>query len=137
PTAEETEALRRRTEGNPFFLVEYARLARDRGDLGALLAEAQPPAAAHDVLQSASVLGRIFELGTLADTAGRDEDAVLDALDPALAAGLVDEDGVDRFRFTHALVRDTVLASLPASRRARVHARAAAALDGREGHEAE
>lgn len=152
PTEAETEALRRRTEGNPFFLVEYARLARDRGDLGALLAEAQPPAAVHevlsrrlatldqatrDVLQSASVIGRIFELGTLAATANTDEDAALDALDPALAAGLVDEDGVDRFRFTHALVRDTVLSGLPASRRARVHARAAAALDGRAGHEAE
>ncbi|MGY2703788.1 hypothetical protein [Nocardioides sp. HB32] len=152
PTAEETEALRRRTEGNPFFLVEYARLARDRGDLGALLSEAQPPAAVHEVLsrrlatlsdetrevlRSASVIGRIFELGTLAATAGTDEDAVLDALDPALAAGLVDEDGVDRFRFTHALVRDTVLSGLPASRRARVHARAAAAFDGRAGHEAE
>lgn len=152
PTETETEALRRRTEGNPFFLVEYARLARDRGDLGALLSEAQPPAAVHevlsrriatlqpetrDLLQSASVLGRIFELGTLATTTGRDEDAVLDALDPALAAGLVDEDGVDRFRFTHALVRDTVLSSLPASRQARVHARAAAALDGRAGHETE
>ena len=152
PSEAETEALRRRTEGNPFFLVEYARLARDRGDLGALLSEAQPPAAVHevlsrriatlddttrDLLQSASVIGRIFELGTLAATAGTDEDAVLDALDPALAAGLVDEDGVDRFRFTHALVRDTVLSSLPASRRARVHARAAAALDGRPGHETE
>ncbi|HEU5037333.1 MAG TPA: BTAD domain-containing putative transcriptional regulator [Nocardioides sp.] len=152
PTEAETEALRRRTEGNPFFLVEYARLARDRGDLHALLAEAQPPAAVHevlsrrlatldretrDLLQSASVLGRIFELGTLATTADRDEDAVLDALDPALAAGLVDEDGVDRFRFTHALVRDTVLAGLPASRQARVHARAAAALDGRPGRETE
>ncbi len=39
---------------------------------------------------------------------------MLDALDPALAAGLVDEDGVDRFRFTHALVRDTVLVEPPA-----------------------
>ncbi|HYF72677.1 MAG TPA: hypothetical protein VD864_07635, partial [Nocardioides sp.] len=52
-------------------------------------------------------------------------------------AGLVEEDGVDRFRFTHALVRDTVLSILPQSRRARVHARAAAALAGRGGHEAE
>jgi tetratricopeptide (TPR) repeat protein len=152
PTAAETAALRRRTEGNPFFLVEYARLARDRGDLGALLSEPQPPAAVHevlsrrlasldgptrDLLQSASVIGRIFELGTLAATAGTAEDAALDALEPALAAGLVDEDGVDRFRFTHALVRDTVLSGLPASRRARVHARAAAALEGRPGHETE
>ncbi len=152
PTEAETAALRQRTEGNPFFLVEYARLARDRGDLAGLMAEPQPPAAVHEVLsrrlagleddtrellQSASVLGRIFELGTLAGTVDREEDAVLDALEPALAAGLVDEDGVDRFRFTHALVRDTVLASLPASRSARVHARAAAALADRPGHEAE
>ncbi|HEY0949063.1 hypothetical protein, partial [Nocardioides sp.] len=43
----------------------------------------------------------------------------------------------DRFRFTHALVRDTVLSSLPQSRRARVHARAAGVLAGRNGHEAE
>lgn len=158
PSGPETDALRRRTEGNPFFLVEYARLARERGDVAALMAEPQPPAAVHEVLsrrlaqldeptrellQTASVLGRIFELGTLARTAhpeedmGTAEDRVLDALDPALAAGLVEEDGVDRFRFTHALVRDTVLSLLPQSRRARVHARAAAALAGRLGHEAE
>lgn len=152
PTEAETDALRRRTEGNPFFLVEYARLARERGDVAALMAEPQPPAAVHEVLsrrlaqldeptrellQVASVLGRIFELGTLAGTAGQDDDQVLDRLDPALAAGLVEEDGVDRFRFTHALVRDTVLSSLPQSRRARVHARAAGVLAGRNGHEAE
>lgn len=152
PTEAETEALRRRTEGNPFFLVEYARLARERGDLATLMAEGQPPAAVHevlsrrlaqlgddtrDLLQAASVLGRIFEVGTLVGTVGTDEDAVLDALDPALAAGLVDEDGIDRFRFTHALVRDTVLTGLPQSRRARIHARAARALVERSGHEAE
>jgi DNA-binding SARP family transcriptional activator len=152
PTEAEADALRRRTEGNPFFLVEYARLARDGGDVAALMAEAQPPAAVHevlsrriaqlddstrDLLQTASVLGRIFELPTLAGTALLDDDAVLDALDPALEAGLVVEDGVDRFRFTHALVRDTVLSSLPRSRRARVHARAADALAGRQQHETE
>lgn len=152
PTPAETDALRRRTEGNPFFLVEYARLARERGDLAALMSEAQPPAAVHevlsrrisqledgtrDLLQTASVLGRVFELSTLAGTVGRDEDGVLDDLEPALEAGLVDEDGVDRFRFTHALVRDTVLSSLPASRRARMHARAATAIADARGHEAE
>ena len=46
----EAEALRRRTDGNPFFLVECARLARERGDLGELLADANPPAAVQDVL---------------------------------------------------------------------------------------
>ena len=58
PTEAETEALRRRTEGNPFFLVEYARLARERGDLAALMAEAQPPAAVHEVISR-----RLAQLG--------------------------------------------------------------------------
>ena len=151
PTDADAVSLRRRTEGNPFFLVEYARLARD-GDLAALVAEGRPPAAVHevlsrrlaqldtatqDLLQTASVVGRIFDLSTLAAVAGLDEDTALDLLDPAIGAGLVAEDGVDRFRFNHALVRDTVLAGLPQSRRARVHARAAEALTGRSKRETE
>lgn len=151
PTDADADTLRERTEGNPFFLVEYARLAKD-GDLAALVADSRPPAAVHevlsrrlaqldgatqDLLQTASVLGRIFDLPGLAEVAGLDDDAALDLLDPAIAAGLVAEDGVDRFRFNHALVRDTVLSALPRSRRARVHARAAAALAGRPGRETE
>ncbi|MEP9365348.1 BTAD domain-containing putative transcriptional regulator [Nocardioides sp. CN2-186] len=151
PSEPDADALRRRTEGNPFFLVEYARLARD-GDLATLMAEGRPPAAVHevlsrrlahldgdtqDLLQTASVLGRIFDLSTLAEVAKLDEDTALDRLDPAIEAGLVAEDGIDRFRFNHALVRDTVLAGLPQSRRGRVHARAAQALTGKRNREAE
>jgi DNA-binding SARP family transcriptional activator len=151
PDDADADALRERTEGNPFFLVEYARLARD-GDLAALVAEGRPPAAVHevlsrrlahldpatqDLLQTASVVGRIFDLSTLSLVADTDEDTALDRLDPAIEAGLVAEDGVDRFRFNHALVRDTVLAGLPQSRRARVHARAAEALSGRPKRETE
>jgi DNA-binding SARP family transcriptional activator len=151
PNDADADALRERTEGNPFFLVEYARLARD-GDLAALVAEGRPPAAVHevlsrrlahldpatqDLLQTASAVGRIFDLSTLALIADTDEEAALDRLDPAIEAGLVAEDGVDRFRFNHALVRDTVLAGLPQSRRARVHARAAEALSGRPKRETE
>ncbi|MBB3044865.1 ATP-binding protein [Nocardioides soli] len=151
PTDADADTLRRRTEGNPFFLVEYARLAKD-GDLAALVADGRPPAAVHevlsrrlatledatqDLLRTASVLGRIFDLSTLAEVARVDEDDTLDRLDPAIAAGLVAEDGVDRFRFNHALVRDTVLSGLPQSRRARVHVRAAEALGERSGRETE
>lgn len=147
----DADTLRQRTEGNPFFLVEYARLAK-AGDLAALVAEGRPPAAVHevltrrlahlgegtqDLLQTASVLGRIFDLGTLAEVARIEDDAALDLLDPAIEAGLVAEDGIDRFRFNHALVRDTVLSGLPQSRRARVHARAAEALAGRPRRETE
>jgi DNA-binding SARP family transcriptional activator len=152
PSDQEAADLCRRTDGNPFFLVEYARLAGDGDDLAALMAEANPPAAVHEVLvrrldrlaaptrellHRASVIGRVFEVDVLAATSGLSDDAVLDTLDPALDAGLVTEDSVDRFRFTHALVRDTALTMLPQSRRARVHARAAVALASRAGREAE
>ena len=57
---------------------------------------------------SAAVVGREFDLATLAAVAGVDQDDLLDVLEPAQAAGLVREDGIDRFLFAHALVRDTL-----------------------------
>ncbi len=152
PSPEEASALRERTEGNPFFLVEFARLAADRGDLGQLLAEEHPPAAVHDVLvrrlerlpresdgvlRTAAVVGRQFDLATLASAAALPEDDVLDALEPAQEAGLVREDGIDRFVFAHALVRDTIYSGLSASRRARLHAKVAEVLQRVPGRETE
>ena len=135
-------ALHERTDGNPFFLVEYARLAGERGDLASLLHEAHPPAAVHDVLVrrvqrlpelgqrllgTASVIGRQFDLTTLARAQAMDEDDVLDGLDPALEAGLLRLTGPETFLFAHALVRDTVYAGV-GSRQARTHARVAKAI---------
>ena len=145
--------MRERTEGNPFFLVEYARLAAERGDLARLLAEESAPTAVHDVLTRR--LARLPEptQTVAADRGGpgpavrpgrcwpppaaSDEDELLDRLEPALAAGLVREDGIDQFTFAHALVRDTTRSQVSASRRARVHARAAEALQHRPGRETE
>ena len=136
--------LTARTDGNPFFLVEYARLARDGGDLAGLLAEAEPPTAVGDVLARrierlpedsvaalrwASVIGRQFQLGVLAAASEVDEDDVLDRLDPALDAGLVREEGVGRYVFGHALVRDAIYGGFSATRRARAHARVAEVLE--------
>ena len=50
PTGDQAEQLAVRTDGNPFFLVEYARLARERGDLDALMGETTAPTAVHDVV---------------------------------------------------------------------------------------
>ena len=152
PSAAEAASLRARTDGNPFFLVEYARLAREGGDLSGLLAEADPPAAVHDVLARrlkrlpdetvsvlrwAALVGRQFDLATLAAISRLEEDDLLDQLDPALDAGLVREDGIDRYLFGHALVRDTIYAAIPATRRARAHARVGESLAGRPGRETE
>jgi DNA-binding SARP family transcriptional activator len=152
PSATEAAALRERTDGNPFFLVEYARLARDRGDLKGTLAEADPPSAVHDVLvrrldrlprethelvRVAAVCGREFDLETIAAAANVDEDTALDRIEPAVSLGLVREEGVGRFLFGHALVRDTAYGGLPPTRRARLHGRVAALLDARAGRESE
>ena len=152
PSEGQADALRARTDGNPFFLLEYARLAGQDGDLAALLAEENPPQGVADVvarrldrlpedaratLVTAAVVGRHFDLRTVADASGTDEDRVLDALEAATAVGLVREDGVGRFRFAHALVRDTVYAATSPTRRARRHARVAESLAGVPGREGE
>lgn len=152
PTSAQAAALRDRTDGNPFFFVEYARLARERRDLGALVAEPEPPAGVSDVLarrlqrlppetiavlRAAAVVGRHFDTASVAAAGDVAEDDLLDRLDPALAAGLIREQGIDRFAFAHALVRDTIRATLPATRAARTHARVAAHLTDTPGREVE
>ena len=145
PNAEQADALHERTDGNPFYVVEYARLAGERADLTRLLTEEHPPAGVQEVLarrlarlpeptvaalRTAAVVGRRFDATTLSRAAGIDEDDLLDVVEPAEAAGLVREVGVGRFTFAHALVRDALVSGLSASRRARVHARVAEALEG-------
>ncbi|SHK24132.1 Transcriptional regulatory protein, C terminal [Pseudonocardia thermophila] len=144
PDPGEAERLRERTEGNPFFVVELVRLlatgpAGDQ-DLPAAVTDviarrvAHLPADTRDLLRTASVIGRRFDLAPLAAASGCDEEGVLDALDPALAAGVIaEEETVDRFRFAHALVRDAVYAELPKARRARRHAAVARALEAGAG----
>ena len=140
------QALADRTDGNPFFVLEMARLlqargATDAGDAAALdvpdgvrdvlrlrverLGERQ-----QQVLAVASVVGRDIDPALVAQVLGEDVDAVLDDLDELVAAGVVQEaDG--RYRFTHALTRETVYDSLPPSRRLRRHAAVALALEAR------
>jgi DNA-binding SARP family transcriptional activator len=125
-----------RTEGNPFFLIEYARLARDEHrDLADVLDGLprtvsdvvrrrihQLPQTSADVLTAGAVIGREFDLGLLGQELAVGETILLDLLEPALAVDLVQDLGADRFRFGHALVRDTAYAELTPSRRERMHA---------------
>lgn len=152
PDSAEAAALCERTDGNPFFLVEYSRLAGTRRDLARLLTEPAPPTAVQEVvarrldrlpeptrraLETASVIGRQVEFVVLAASTGGDEDALLDVLDPAYASGLVREVSVDHFSFDHALVRDTLYSQLSPPRRAREHRKVAEVLAGRPDRETE
>ncbi|MFI9645615.1 BTAD domain-containing putative transcriptional regulator [Streptomyces sp. NPDC052040] len=133
-------ALAERTGGNPFYVLESARLLASEGALVAVSEVPQGvrdvlrrrlallPAAARSAVRLTAVMGLEAEVALLTDTSDAAEDEVLEGLDAALAADLLTEPRPGRVRFVHALVRDTVYTDLPGVRRARLHARVAQVL---------
>ncbi len=127
-----------RSGGNPFFVRELARLLDDEG---AQVLSAVPegvrdvirrrvaalPEPDRLVLRQAAVVGRDVDLDVLIALAG-DEDAVLGAVESAQLMGFVTERGPDEVRFAHDLVRDTLYADIPQSRRSRWHTAVAEAV---------
>ena len=142
-------ALVAETEGNPFFLGEVLRHLVESGaivhvddrwtsdrsidDLG--LPEGVREVvgqrldrlgdAANALLTIAALVGRDFTVAVLAEVSGRPPDDVLDVLDEAVQARIIEEIALDRFRFSHALVRATLADELGSSRRLRLHRRIA------------
>jgi DNA-binding SARP family transcriptional activator len=158
PTAESRHlatALHVTTEGNPFFvheilasLVESGQVALIDGrwipgvridrltvpnDVKVLLGHrlARLSDDAKTALLTASVIGREFDLDVLAAVTGTGEDELLELLDEALTVGAIEDVAgvVDRFSFSHALVRETLVDELGASRRVRLHARIATTIE--------
>ncbi len=84
------------------------------------------------LLRAASVLGNRFALVDAAAAAGLDEEAVLDQLDHAIEARLVDPVAGDAasFTFVTGAVRRVLLDRLTAARRARIEARLSRAAGG-------
>jgi DNA-binding CsgD family transcriptional regulator len=86
-------------------------------------------ATCNDVLIVASVVGRGFPLPVLERVSGLTTDTLLDALEEAVHARLIQEEAVaQRYRFTHALVQETLYDELSAGRRLRLHAAVGEAL---------
>ncbi len=125
----------RRSGGNPYFLVELARLdARDSTTLPATVRDVIVrrlevlPEPTRELLLLAAVLGRRFSLDLLAAVAGEPVEDVDDALTPAREAGLVVDPEAGTVAFTHALTRDAVVTTASPSRLARLHAQVAHTL---------
>ena len=85
--------------------------------------------ACNELLTTAAVIGREFSLPVLERVTGAPSDELLDALEEAVQARLIQEDGIGRYRFTHALVQETLLDELGGARRARLHRRVGEALE--------
>ncbi|MGK5111554.1 MULTISPECIES: BTAD domain-containing putative transcriptional regulator [unclassified Geodermatophilus] len=138
------ETVHDRTAGNPFFVVELARWMVGAHDLHLDRVPVPPsvgevlrtrldrlPAGTREVLELAALAGREVPLDLL-ETAGTAAEEALAALDQAMAFGLVVEGRQPwSWRFTHALVQEVLHDDLPRLRRARLHARLAAALERR------
>ncbi|GGM13181.1 BTAD domain-containing putative transcriptional regulator [Dactylosporangium sucinum] len=145
---ETVEVLVDRTGGNPFFLVELLQVlaaehaldpaaARDRVPVRVQEVVrrrlARLPDQANAVLAVASVLGRDFDVTVLRELTGIDELDLYDTLDTALVSGILTEGDPGRLRFSHDLVRETAYLDQGPLRRARLHAKAAKALENRAG----
>ncbi len=137
--AEPDEALlqtvQQRSEGNPLFVLELLRLVEAAGPAAGRLPGGirevigrrvdRLPEATRAVVRAASVLGREFTTGLLANIL----DEVV-SLDEAVTAGILVVDG-HALRFDHVLTQEVLYDELPTTERQRLHARAAkAGADG-------
>jgi DNA-binding SARP family transcriptional activator/tetratricopeptide (TPR) repeat protein len=140
--------LYRETDGNPFFVAEILRNLSESGDIfvddtgrwtakdpeGALALPhsvrtvigtrvARLGDEAMNVLSVASVIGRDFDLDLLAETTRVDQDELIDLLEDAQHAAVINEvpDAPGRYSFSHALVQHTLYDDLGATRRTRIH----------------
>jgi len=148
-------AVHAETEGNAFFVGEVLRHLAESGAIvqrdgvwqAAVNLEdmaipegvrevigrrvSRLPESVNDVLRWASVMGRDVDFAVLADLVDGDEDDVLEALDVAIDARLVEETGAGRYRFVHALVRSTLLEEVRTTRRVRMHLRIGESIERR------
>ncbi|WP_254848318.1 BTAD domain-containing putative transcriptional regulator, partial [Mycobacterium sp. SP-6446] len=135
-------ALASVTGGNPFFLIEALRHVDESGgrwDQSTLpqgvreavsrrLSRLAPET--NKALAAAAVVGSRFALDLVESVVGED---LVDALDEACKAGIVIEEPGGRYRFNHAIVRQSLLAELPSVRRMRLHQRIATTLESEPG----
>ena len=157
PAESVVAALHQHTEGNPFFLTEMVRLLMTEGGAATFcmpqvesrLALPQsvreaiglrlhplPPPCQH-LLQLASVMGRTFDVETLARVTDRAHAQLVHTLDRAVAAQMITPipAAAGQYRFAHMLFRDTLYADLPTEQRLRWHRQVGEALEERWGYQ--
>jgi predicted ATPase/DNA-binding winged helix-turn-helix (wHTH) protein len=139
--------VHRVTEGNPLFVSELARHAAgelwQRGEgadelrvpdriIEALRGRSERlPALTRELLASAAVIGRQFELPLVRALCALEERELLERLQPALERKIIAPVAGSRgvFQFTHVLFRNVFYEGLDIGRRAELHGKVAALIE--------
>ncbi len=143
--ARAVEVLHSYSEGNPFVVGETVRLSQGRltataietlpwrdGPLGPTsLRLSQLSPEVRGVLEAAAVLGREFTTSLLGAVVELRQDALLEALDEAEQARVIQPvaSAPGRYRFVHALLRESLYGTMLAGRKQKLHFRAAESLE--------
>ena len=139
PGSQLAERLYSQTEGNPLFIVESVRSLQEdaeapavAGGIGEVIRRRLHRLSrdAATVVGVGAVLGRSFAVSEVARVSGLSQLRLLDAVDEALGAGIVEEvpGTADRLVFTHALIREVRYREHSAPRRTALHEAAAEAI---------
>lgn len=152
PAAQLVAAVHRRTDGNPFFAGELVRLLTAEGEAGMAAGGAAIPISVRQtihnrlirlppgcvrILQIAAVIGAEFDMAVIEGVAALQEEPIADrarllaGLDECVRARLVAPRPrlPGRYRFTHALVRETLCDELGSAARAQHHRRVGEVLE--------
>ncbi|HEV2907937.1 MAG TPA: AAA family ATPase [Candidatus Eremiobacteraceae bacterium] len=147
-TAAVSDAVRERAEGNPLFAEELLRTLLDAAAGGSTPSDVpstveqivlerfrQCDRETRAVLESAAVIGRHFSPAFAAAISERPVDQVLEALKSGRDQQLIVEEAGQQtaFVFRHAMTREAIYAQLLGAQRSTLHAKIAAALEGRPG----
>ncbi len=140
------------SEGNPFFAEELLR-GWAEGDLlehddqhwrlGSTPDTAPPrsiveavrvrlagyPPATLDLLRTAAIIGRTFDVDLLAEVTGLDVEAVELGILPTMRAGILNQDQSGTYRFSHDKIRECLLGDYTRTRRVRIHGLIGRALE--------
>lgn len=151
------DAIYQETEGNPFFIEEVCRALVEEGklccddafwqvtdlnDIGIpqsirLTIQSRLshlPETAQSILKLAAVIGREFDFETLQQASDLDEDALINVIEVAERAQIINEmprskTGATTFIFAHALIPSSLRESIIGLRRQRLHRKAALAIE--------
>ncbi len=139
-----SQELYRHSEGNPFFAEELLRnwieadALRQEGGEWTLASSALPTLPLGvvgavrqrltrlspevvELLRTAAIIGRTFDVTLLAEVTGKDVEAVEQILHEAVRASLICADTGGRFTFSHDKIRESLYDEVTSTRRMRMH----------------